>query len=52
MVGVLFSCVDFEQLLKLEPGNKQAMNELKKLNMVTTILNTVTVIYHSIVTLL
>ncbi|MCJ8743174.1 hypothetical protein PDJAM_G00090770 [Pangasius djambal] len=24
---------DFEQLLKLEPGNKQAMNELKKLNM-------------------
>lgn len=24
---------DFEQLLKLEPGNKQATNELKKLNM-------------------
>ncbi|KAK3517866.1 hypothetical protein QTP70_021846 [Hemibagrus guttatus] len=24
---------DFEELLKLEPGNKQAMNELKKLNM-------------------
>lgn len=33
-----FFCVDFEDLLKLEPGNKQAMNELKKLTMVTTIL--------------
>lgn len=26
---------DFEQLLKLEPGNKQAINELKKLDMET-----------------
>lgn len=37
-VLLLFFCVDFEQLLALEPGNKQAMNELKKLNMVITIL--------------
>lgn len=28
-------CVtDFQQLLKLEPGNKQALNELQKLQMV------------------
>lgn len=32
------SCVptDFEQLLRLEPGNKQALNELQKLQSVRT----------------
>uniref|UniRef100_A0A4W4EIA4 RNA polymerase II-associated protein 3 n=1 Tax=Electrophorus electricus TaxID=8005 RepID=A0A4W4EIA4_ELEEL len=32
---------DFKQVLKLEPGNKQAMSELKKLNMVTSGLSVV-----------
>lgn len=31
----IFGCVlDFQEVLKLEPGNKQALNELQKLQIV------------------